>query len=60
MTTKFKATDKKGNSIDYKAVISQCLELIRTFNPITHSVDSLCQEKLGDTTKPVNLNIFTN
>jgi hypothetical protein len=53
MTTKLKATDKKGSAIDYKSVIFQCLEIIRTFNPITHSVDTICLEKLGDTTKPV-------
>lgn len=53
MTTKLKNTNKKGSSIDYNSVIFQCLELIRNFNPITHSVDSLCLEKLGDTTKPV-------
>ena len=53
MTSKSKMTNKKGVSVDYKSMISQCIDLIRNFNPVTHSVDTLCLEKLGDTTKPV-------
>jgi hypothetical protein len=35
-------------------VISKCIELIRTFNPVTHSIDTFIAEKLGSTSKPVS------
>lgn len=35
-------------------MISKCIELIQSFNPITHSVDTLCLEHLGDTTLPTS------
>jgi len=36
-----------------KDVIGLCQEIIKSFNPKTHSIDSHCFEKLGDTSKPV-------
>jgi hypothetical protein len=35
-------------------IISKCIELIRTFNPVTHSIDTFIAEKLGNTSKPVS------
>jgi hypothetical protein len=29
-------------------IISICIDVIRTFNPVTHSVDTHCTDKLGD------------
>lgn len=35
-------------------IISKCIELIRTFNPVTHSIDTFIAEKLGNASKPVS------
>lgn len=48
------ATTKGGakKKHDFKYMIAKCIELIQNFNPITHSVDTLCLEHLGDVKKP--------
>ena len=52
-----KSTKKKtisgGTGVDNGWMVSKCQELIRTFNPVTHSVDTHCQEALGDVKSPV-------
>lgn len=35
-------------------IISKCVELIRTFNPVIYSIDTFVTEHLGDTSKPVS------
>lgn len=35
-----------------KFIIDKCMELIKIFNPVTHSIDTLCLEHLGDVTSP--------
>jgi hypothetical protein len=35
-----------------KSIIERCEDLIRTYNPVTHSIDTHCSEVLGDVTKP--------
>ena len=47
----------KGNDKGY--IIQKCLELIKCFNPVTHSIDTHCLHHLGDVTakdsKPENV-----
>lgn len=38
-----------------KSVIQACDDLIRSFNPVTHSIDTHCSDALGDVTSPVCL-----
>jgi hypothetical protein len=45
------ATLKKG--YPGKPVIQSCVDIIRSFNPVTHSVDTHCAEILGDVTSQV-------
>ncbi len=33
-------------------VIAICEKLLKTYNPVTHSIDTHCLEQLGDVTKP--------
>lgn len=35
-----------------KQIVDKCIEMIRTFNPVTHSIDTWCLEHLGDVTSP--------
>lgn len=46
---------KKGGHFTSGDVIRTCIELIRTFNPVTHSIDTHCSENLGDVSGPVRL-----
>lgn len=42
---------KKSKNRD---IIGTCLEIIKTFNPVTHSIDTHCTEILGDVSQPVS------
>ena len=33
-------------------IVATCEKIIKSFNPVTHSVDTHCLEVLGDVTKP--------
>ena len=33
-------------------VVAECEDIIKSFNPTTHSIDSYLLERVGDTTKP--------
>ena len=37
---------------DLGALITQSLEIMKSFNPVTHSIDTHIMDKLGDTSKP--------
>ena len=56
-----KSTKKKstsgGTGVDNGWMVSKCQDLIRTFNPVTHSVDTHCLEALGDVKSPVSSKI---
>lgn len=44
---------KKQRKPQKRNLISACEELIRSYNPITHSIDTHLLEKLGDVSQPV-------
>ena len=54
-----KSTKKKscsgGTGVDNGWMVSKCQDLIRTFNPVTHSVDTHCLEALGDVKSLVSI-----
>jgi hypothetical protein len=39
-----------------KNIIEVCEEIIKSYNPTTHSVDTHVLEKVGDTNRPVSYN----
>lgn len=39
-------------------IISKCVELIRTFNPVIYSIDTFVAEHIGDITKPVRKPLY--
>lgn len=41
-----------------QSIIGRCEDLIRSFNPVTHSIDTHCAEVLGDVTLPVRYIFF--
>ena len=45
----------KTKSDDKGWMIKKCEELMRSFNPVTHSIDTHCLENLGDVKKPVRI-----
>jgi hypothetical protein len=47
MTTKYKKLQKRD-------LIQASLELIKSYNPVTHSVDTHLMDKLGDLSRPVS------
>eukprot|EP01035_Chromulina_nebulosa_P027880 gene27880-36726_t len=47
-----KRSTSGGTGVDNGWMVSKCQELIRTFNPVTHSVDTHCLEALGDVKSP--------
>ena len=49
-----KRSTSGGTGVDNGWMVSKCQELIRTFNPVTHSVDTHCLEALGDIKSPVS------
>ena len=49
-----KRSTSGGTGVDNGWMVSKCQELIRTFNPVTHSVDTHCLEALGDVKSPVS------
>lgn len=52
MTTKGSPSMKKKPN--YKYMIAKCQEIIKNFNPVTHSVDTICLEHLGDVNLPTS------
>ncbi len=52
MTTGTRVASTSGaansSSLDPAALISRCEDIIKSFNPITHSIDTHCKEQLGE------------
>lgn len=51
------------NNKDKGKLISLAEELIQSFNPVCYSIDTYCQEKLGDFRSPVrtaNTEVYNN
>lgn len=44
----------KGRGSQGKNILAISEEIIKNYNPITHSIDTHCLEKIGDVSKPVN------
>lgn len=39
---------------NYTEMILKCIDMIKTFNPVTHSIDTFVLEQIGDTTSNVS------
>lgn len=49
-----------GTGVDNHWMIAKCQELLKSFNPVTHSIDTHCLEALGDVHAAVNLPHLAN
>ena len=45
-------TNTQNIKPNYKYMVSKSIELLRIYNPTTHSIDTLCDEHLGNVRKP--------
>ena len=49
---------KLQESLSNNRMIQKCIDIIRTFNPVTHSIDSHIADKIGDISRPVSAQII--
>ncbi len=47
--------EMSSKALSNTSIIQGCAGLIKSFNPVTHSIDTHCSDFLGDCTSPVSL-----
>ena len=49
---------KLQESLNDNRMVQKCIDTIRTFNPVTHSIDTHIADKIGDISRPVSAKYY--